>query len=46
MTILLKEDSNYLNPSSIDNYFKPIKKLFDMNRVVNVMKSRNGRSLD
>ncbi|MDH5431117.1 MAG: integrase [Nitrosopumilus sp.] len=33
-TILSKEDSDYLNPSSIDNYFKPIKKLFDMNGVV------------
>ena len=33
-TVLSKEDSDYLNPSSIDNYFKPIKKLFDMNGVV------------
>ena len=29
-TELAKEDKNYLNPSSFDNYFKPIKKLFDM----------------
>jgi len=33
-TRLDKEDSDYLNPSSIDNYFKPIKKLFDMNGAV------------
>ena len=33
-TKLPREDSDYLNPSSIDNYFKPIKKLFDMNGVV------------
>lgn len=33
-TKLPKEDSDYLNPNSIDNYFKPIKKLFDMNGVV------------
>ena len=33
-TKLHKDDSNYLNPNSIDNYFKPIKKLFDMNGVV------------
>ena len=33
-TKLPREDSNYLNPNSIDNYFKPIKKLFDMNGVV------------
>jgi len=33
-TKLPKEDSDYLNPNSIDNYFKPIKKLFDMAGVV------------
>ena len=33
-TNLPKENSDYLNPSSIDNYFKPIKKLFDMNGAV------------
>jgi hypothetical protein len=33
-TNLPKNDPEYLNPSSIDNYFKPIKKLFDMNDVV------------
>ena len=33
-TVLSKEDSDYPNPSSIDNYFKPIKKIFDMNGVV------------
>lgn len=33
-TTLSKEEPDYLNPSSIDNYFKPIKKLFDMNGVV------------
>ena len=33
-TVLPKDDANYLNPSSVDNYFKPIKKLFDMNGVV------------
>tara|TARA_Y100000590_G_scaffold154082_1_gene177037 strand:- start:5774 stop:7015 length:1242 start_codon:yes stop_codon:yes gene_type:complete len=32
-TKLAKTDSNYLNPSSFSNYFKPIKKLFDMNNV-------------
>ena len=32
-TILPKNDKNYLNPSTIPNYFKPIKKLFDMNNV-------------
>jgi hypothetical protein len=26
-------DKDYLNPSSVNNYFKPIKKLFDMNGV-------------
>ncbi|EIJ65959.1 hypothetical protein BD31_I0011 [Candidatus Nitrosopumilus salaria BD31] len=33
-TKLPKENSEYLNPSSVDNYFKPIKKLFDMSGVV------------
>lgn len=33
-TRLPRDDSNYLNPNSIDNYFKPIKKLFDMSGVV------------
>lgn len=33
-TKLPKDNSEYLNPSSIDNYFKPIKKLFDMSGVV------------
>jgi len=32
-TKLTKNDPNYLNPSSFRNYFKPIKKLFDMNGV-------------
>ena len=32
-TILSKDDPNYLNPSTIPNYFKPLKKLFDMNNV-------------
>jgi len=32
-TKLPKDHSNYLNPSSFDSYFKPIKKLFDMNDV-------------
>ena len=27
------KDENYLNPSSVGNYFKPIKKLFEMNDV-------------
>lgn len=30
---LPKNDPNYLNPSSIPNYFKPIKKLLEMNNV-------------
>jgi integrase len=30
---LPKDDPNYLNPATIPNYFKPIKKLFDMNNV-------------
>ncbi|MCV0431528.1 integrase [Nitrosopumilus sp.] len=33
-TKLAKENSEYLNPSSISNYFKPIKKLFDMSGIV------------
>ena len=33
-TKLPRENPEYLNPNSIDNYFKPIKKLFDMNGVV------------
>lgn len=32
-TELPKTDKNYLNPDTIPNYFKPIKKLFDMNNV-------------
>jgi len=32
-TELPKDHSDYLNPSSFDSYFKPIKKLFDMNDV-------------
>ena len=32
-TQLLESDSNYLNPQSFSNFFKPVKKLFDMNRV-------------
>jgi len=32
-TILPKDHVDYLNPSSIDNYFKPIRKLLDMNDV-------------
>lgn len=28
-----KNDPNYLSPNSIDNYFKPLKKLFDMNDI-------------
>lgn len=32
-TLLQKSDKNYFNPQSFDNYFKPIKKLFDMNNV-------------
>lgn len=37
-TELPKEDKNYLNPSSVENFFKPIKKLFDMNGVPVVWK--------
>lgn len=33
-TKLVRNNPDYLNPNSIDNYFKPIKKLFDMNDVV------------
>src|SRR3990172_7237532 len=32
-TELSKDNPDYLNPSSVDSYFKPIKKLFDMNDV-------------
>lgn len=32
-TELPKDHSDYLRPSSIDNYFKPLKKLFGMNDV-------------
>jgi len=32
-TELRKDHDDYLNPSSFDSYFKPIKKLFDMNDV-------------
>lgn len=32
-TELPTENKDYLNPSSFDNYFKPIKKLFDMNDI-------------
>lgn len=32
-TSLNKNDKNYLNPSTIPNYFKPLKKLFAMNGV-------------
>jgi hypothetical protein len=37
-TELPREDKNYLNPSSVENFFKPIKKLFDMNGVPVVWK--------
>lgn len=33
-----KNDKDYLNPSSFNNFFKPIKKLFDMNSVSVVWK--------
>ncbi|MBA4717753.1 MAG: hypothetical protein HRO68_01025 [Nitrosopumilus sp.] len=33
-----KTDKDYLNPSSFNNFFKPIKKLFDMNGVTIVWK--------
>lgn len=32
-TELSKDHADYLNPSSVDSYFKPFKKLFDMNDV-------------
>lgn len=32
-TMLAKDDPDYLNPTSLPAYFKPIKKLFDMNDV-------------
>lgn len=32
-TELKETDKNYLNPNSIPNYFKPIRKLFEMNSV-------------
>lgn len=37
-TELDKSDTNYLNPESIDNFFKPIKKLLDMNDIPVVWK--------
>ena len=37
-TELPKDHLEYLNPVSIDNYFKPIKKLFDMNDIAFSMK--------
>ncbi|MHB8546006.1 MAG: integrase [Nitrosotalea sp.] len=37
-TIQPKQDKNYLNPSSLGNYFKPLKKLLDMNGVPVVWK--------
>jgi hypothetical protein len=37
-TKLPKEDPSYLNPSSFGNFFKPLKKLFDMNGVPFVWK--------
>ena len=33
-TALPKDDPDYLNPTTFGNYFKPVKKLFDMNDVV------------
>ena len=33
-TKLARDNPEYLNPNSINNYFKPIKKLFDMNDIV------------
>ncbi len=33
-TTLPKDDPDYLNPTTFGNYFKPIKKLFDMNDIV------------
>ena len=32
-TELPKDHNDYLNPDSIGNYFKPVKKLLDMNDV-------------
>jgi hypothetical protein len=32
-TVLSKEDDDYLNPTSFGNYFKPLKKLLEMNGV-------------
>jgi len=32
-TALVSTDKNYLNPNSVPNYFKPIRKIFDMNAV-------------
>jgi len=37
-TTLNKDDDNYLNPSSFSNFFKPIKKLLDMNGIAIVWK--------
>lgn len=37
-TTLPKQDKNYLNPSSLGNYFKPLKKLLDMNGIPVVWK--------
>lgn len=37
-TSLPKDDPGYLNPSSFGNFFKPLKKLFDMNGVPVVWK--------
>ena len=37
-TALDKDDNNYLNPSSFSNFFKPIKKLLDMNGIAIVWK--------
>ena len=37
-TILPRQDPNYLNPTSFGNYFKPLKKLLDMNGVPVVWK--------
>jgi len=33
-TTLPKDHADYLNPSSVDNYFKPIRKLLDMNDIM------------
>ena len=37
-TELPETDPNYLNPESFANYFKPIKKIFDMNGIAVVWK--------